>query len=87
MIEALGQASPAQKEELTGWLTKKDFDNEEKISGVISIFDSLNIKESTQNRIKDYYKKALANLDRLNRPGDRKEELYNFASFLMNRNK
>ena len=87
MIQALGQASPGQKEELIGWLTSKDFDSEEKISAVISIFDALKIKEITETRIRDFYKKALSNLDHLNRPDERKSELYNFASFLMSRNK
>jgi geranylgeranyl diphosphate synthase type II len=87
MIQALGQASPDQKEELKGWLTSKDFDSDEKISAVISIFDALKIKEITETRIRDFHNRALSNLDHLNRPDERKTELYNFASFLMNRDK
>ncbi len=87
MIQALGQASTDQKEELKGWLTSKDFDSDEKISAIISIFDALKIKEITETRIRDFYTRALSNLDHLNRPDERKTELYNFASFLMNRNK
>ncbi len=86
MIGALENASPSQKKELTGWLNKKEFDGEEKIKAVTSIFDTLQIKELTKKRIKDYYRRALANLKNLNRPDDRKTELYNFASFLMSRN-
>ncbi|MFH0759410.1 MAG: polyprenyl synthetase family protein [Bacteroidota bacterium] len=87
MIQALGQASTDQKEELKGWLTSKDFNCDEKISAVISIFDALKIKEITETCIRDFYTRALSNLDHLNRPDERKTELYNFASFLMNRNK
>ncbi len=85
MIQALGKSSPSQKEELIRWLTTKDYNREEKIKGVTSIFNTLNIKKITEKRIKDFYEISLANLERLNRPDDRKAELYNFASYLKTR--
>lgn len=87
VIRALEAASALQREELTGWLTRKEFNRKEKIGAVTSIFDALNVKELTEKRIRDYYKQALASLEKLNRPDERKIELYNFASFLMNRNR
>jgi len=87
MIEALEKVSDSQKTELTGWLVKKDFDREQKIGAVVSIFNELKIKEITESRIRDFYNAALKNLRHLNRPEERKTELYNFASFLMNRNR
>jgi geranylgeranyl diphosphate synthase type II len=87
MIQALEKASPAQRKELIHWLTKKDFNKDEKIKAVTSIFDILKIRTLTKTRIKKYYKIAIANLEHLNRPEDRKTEFYNFATFLMNRNK
>lgn len=87
MIKALEKASASRKTELTGWLTKKDFNREQKIDAVISIFNALKIKEFTQNQIRNFYDAALASLMHLNRPEERKTELYNFASFLMNRNR
>lgn len=87
MIQALEAASPAQKEELLGWLKVNDKNPKEKIEAVTSIFDSLNVKELTEQRIHSYYQQALSNLENLNRPEERKTELYNFASFLMNRNR
>ena len=44
-------------------------------------------RELTESRIKDFYQAALASLERLNRPPERKEELFHFASYLMNRQK
>ncbi len=85
MIQALGKSSPSQKKELIRWLTTKDYNREEKIKGVTSIFNTLNIKKITEKRIKDFYEISLANLERLNRPDDRKAELYNFASYLKTR--
>jgi len=87
MIQALSHASPTQKKELTGWLSRKDSDSAEKISAIISIFDLLEIKDLTETRIRDYYSRALSKLDHLNKPDEAKAELYNFASFLKNRNK
>lgn len=85
IIEALRQASPEQKEELIAWLTKKEFDRDEKIEAVKAIFNSLKIREAAEKRIREYYEKALASLDELGRPEERKTELRNFASYLMNR--
>lgn len=87
MINALKNAPPSEKKALTGWLTRKEFDPVEKINAVTGIFDNLNIRELTEERIKDYYRAAISSLEHLNRPADRKTELLNFASFLMNRQK
>ncbi len=87
MIKALEIASQIQNEELNNWLTKGNFNRDEKIEAIISIFDSLNIRELTEREIKNYYNISLANLNNLNRPEEKKRELSNFASFLMNRNK
>ena len=87
VIQALESASGKQKEELLGWLKEENFDPKEKIKAVTVIFDALNVKEVTEKRIRDYYQQALSNLENLNREEERKTELYNFASFLMNRNR
>ncbi len=87
VIQGLEAASEIQKEELLGWLNEKDKDPKEKIGAVTAIFDALGVKELTENRIRSYYQQALGNLENLNRPDERKVELYNFASFLMNRNR
>lgn len=87
VIQALKAASASQREELIGLFESKDVDRDEKIRRVTSIFSELNVRETTEKRIKDYYKLAITSLENLNRPEDRKTELYNFASFLMNRNR
>jgi len=87
VIEALEKASAEQREELTDWLTRKQFDSEEKIAAVTALFDDLNIRECTEEKIRHFYKEALSSLEHLNRPEESKLELKNFASYLMNRNK
>lgn len=85
MINALEKASPYQKEKLCSWLKMEKFDAAEKISAVTDIFDALKIRELSNERINDYYKAALASLEQLNRPAEQKTELFNFASYLKNR--
>jgi geranylgeranyl diphosphate synthase type II len=87
VIQALESASGTQKEELLAWLKEENFEPKEKIKAVTIIFDALNVKEVIEKKIRDYYQQALTNLENLNRPEERKTELYNFASFLMNRNR
>ncbi len=87
MINALEKASPSEKEKLTNWLTRKEFDPAKKIQAVTGIFDKLNIRELTNVRINDYYRAALESLEHLDRPPEKKTELFNFASYLMNRQK
>jgi geranylgeranyl diphosphate synthase type II len=87
VIQALNTASPAQKEELAGWLEVKEFDPGKKIEAVTAIFDALHVKDVTQKKIQGYYKQALVSLENLNKPEEMKSELYNFATFLMNRNR
>jgi len=87
MIRAMEISSPAQKEELTRWLNAKEVDPRKKITAVTALFNALNIKEITEQRIQDFYQEALASLENLNRPEERKNELLNFATFLMTRNR
>lgn len=87
MIRALEEASPSQKEELTQWLSRKDFNKKEKIAAVTEIFDQIGIRELTEKKIHDFYELALTSLERLNRPVDRKGELLQFAAYLKTRNR
>ncbi len=85
MINALEKASPSEKEELTRWLTRKEFDPDEKIKAVTGIYDKLKIRELTDRKIKEFYNSALASLEHLNKAEEKKAELFNFASYLLNR--
>jgi geranylgeranyl diphosphate synthase type II len=85
MITALKDADKEQKERLIEWLDAKEFDPDEKVREVLSIFDSLGVKAKVGQIISDYYKTALESLDHLNSPKERKSELYSFARYLMER--
>jgi geranylgeranyl diphosphate synthase type II len=87
MITALRDANEVQKKELTGWLTARDFDADEKVSAVIQLFDALHVKEKVNREINSYYQQALESLNHLNTPMERKTEMFAFAEYLMERQK
>ncbi|MFC2090736.1 polyprenyl synthetase family protein [Bacteroidota bacterium] len=87
MITALHEADEKRKKELIDWVTVEEFDETEKVKSVISIFDSLDVKKKVEQKITEYYDRALQSLKDLQSPDERKTELYNFASNLMKREK
>jgi len=87
MIHALQEANESQKDSLCHWLTVKEFDKKEKISAVCEIFNQIGIRELAETKIQHFFDEALASLERLNRPAERKGELYEFASYLKTRNR
>jgi len=58
LIQALNLANEKQKEELTHWLSTKEFDKEEKINAVKNIYKGLNIENITKRKIEYYFQEA-----------------------------
>lgn len=84
LISALNLST--QKEELLGWINKKEYSEEEKIAAVTDIYNRLGIKEKTEEKIKEYYLKAIEALDKVKVDETRKQELYTLAKQLNARN-
>ena len=83
-IMAYNLANTKQKEALD---TAFGFsNNEEKVKSVMTVFNELNIREVTEQKIEDYYEKSLSFLDAISVPKNQKEELYRFAKGLSLRN-
>ncbi len=78
-------ADKENKELLYYWLQQNDKDSE-KIKEVKNIYNRLNIKEITEQRIEDLYKQAMAYLEQVNVSPDRKSGLVDFAKSLKVRN-
>jgi len=57
-------------------------DKDEKVAGVMRVFEALNIREVTEQKIEEYYQKSLAFLDAVSVSQDQKAELYRFAKGL-----
>tara|TARA_B100000482_G_C12373062_1_gene205882 strand:- start:64 stop:543 length:480 start_codon:yes stop_codon:yes gene_type:complete len=65
-LKSLSLAHPKQKEDLQNLYSSIDFDESNKIKKVKSIFDSLNIYDSTLETIKTYHNHALDSLKKIN---------------------
>jgi geranylgeranyl diphosphate synthase type II len=85
LISALKDSNKNTKKELTQWLTKTEFDPEEKIKHIVSIYESLNIKTKTVTLINEYINKALSSLELVETDNNRKYEIYYFINQLKDR--
>ena len=87
LINALTKAKDKTLEELQKWHSMKEFDKEEKIKQIISIYNQLNIKELTEQKISEFYLQAISSFERISVKKERKEILQQFAAALMEREK
>ncbi len=59
LIKALEKTSGKEKIELLGWISRKDFDENEKIQSVTRIYNQLNIIELVRNKVEFYFQEAM----------------------------
>ena len=83
LINALSAESA--KAELTAWIDKKEFDEEEKIKAVTDIYNRLNLRSKTEQLIDFYYLKAIECLKAIKAPEGRKQVLFTLAESLNHR--
>jgi len=84
LIKALEKAKGKQKLELAKWVASKKFNAREKVKAVTSIYDSLELSRLTEQKIKFYFEKGFANLNKLPNP-QKSQPLSDFVKALMNR--
>lgn len=78
-------AKDDELEILNRWANDKDFDNEEKVNAVKSIYNNLNIKETARLTMNNYLQKAIDFLNRVNVENAKKENLLALTHQLMDR--
>ncbi len=83
LISACEQAKGKQLEQLTFLLNQKDFNAEDKVKTVISIYDELKIKEQAEQKMDQYFQEAMKHLKVIQVADERKELLVTFAEKLM----
>ena len=87
LINALELANKKQKTELLSIISQKEFNSEEKIVRVTSIYNELGLPTKTQKAIEFYYEKSTSILKYLNINSEGKQELYAFAKKMIYREK
>jgi len=85
LINAFERASKDQRETLSNWISKKDFDPDEKIAVFTHIYNELNIRSLTETKMKEYYAVGLQHLDALNAPAEHLDILKEVCNKLMYR--
>ncbi|WP_439556379.1 polyprenyl synthetase family protein [Dyadobacter sp.] len=87
LIEALSKAAGSHKEELDKWISAGQFDPEEKVNAVKAIYEVLDIRKFTEEKISTYFERGLADLRSLNVEEARKASLLQFVQQLVEREK
>ncbi|WP_461041533.1 polyprenyl synthetase family protein [Spirosoma harenae] len=85
LIEALLRAQGSVRTELLDWLNRTTFNKSEKVKAVTAIYDQLDIRQHTENRINEYFERGFANFDQINADPARKNVLIQFARQLVER--
>lgn len=87
LIQALKNASPELRADLSSWIDKKDFDEEEKIAAVKAIYNKIGVADINQRAIDAYYEQAVACSNALQLAEDKKTILFDLVDAIMKRKK
>lgn len=85
LIMALQKAEGKTKEDLLQWISVSDFDENKKIESVTAIYDKLEIKAICENKMDEFYKKSLIEIEKLSVSLANKQCFINLAKSLMKR--
>ena len=85
LINALRLSQGQQHEELQNWISKSDFDPQEKIEAVTRIYDALDLKGLSEAKIQLYYKTAQEHIEALSIDMGKTALLKGVCDRLMNR--
>ena len=87
LIHALELAHGKDAEELQKWLNANDESSQnQKISAVTELYNKLGVKTICEDKMSDFYTKAIANLEKVAVSDNKKQELRKLAANLMSRN-
>ena len=85
LINALNRANGQQREELTGWISRHDFDRRQKIAAVTRLYDEIGIRQLCEEKIHYYFEQAKLLLEQVSVGTERKEQLRRYTAEMMNR--
>lgn len=85
LINAFNLANAEQRSELEYWLQLKDFDKQQKIKAVTSLYNAIGIDKLAQNKITYYFEESKKYLEAVQLPNEKKQELLKYAHKMMKR--
>ena len=84
-IKALENATGEIKSELLLWLSKSGYNPSEKITAVLDIYNQLNIKELTEQKIESYFQKCTTVFQQISINEKQKQQLQEISEGMLNR--
>lgn len=85
LIKALEQADDEQAAELKRWIAAETFDPEKKIEAVTALYNQMGIRAVCENKMREYYTRAMESLDAVSVAVEKKKELKALMKHLMYR--
>ena len=85
LLKSLELADPQTRTLLQEWISREEFNAEEKVAAITDIYNQLNIKEITESFIDEFYQLALDVHEEIDLTGETKTELLQLANMIMNR--
>ncbi len=85
LIKALEKTTGNEKIELLEWISRKDFDENEKIQSVTRIYNQLNITELVRNKVEFYFQEAMRLYADIPLDESRKSSLLSVSNNMLNR--
>lgn len=86
LINAFNRANVAQREELMRWLNAENFDREEKVKAVTTLYNEIGIDRLAKEKIAYYFEQSQKYIGAVQVDEERKSELRRYAEQMMNRN-
>ena len=84
-LTAMELAGSEAKIILTEYYKDDSLDGDKKVRGILEIFNSLNIKKITEDKIREYHKEAIHVLESAGIDSDRKKLLFDYTALLAGR--
>ncbi len=85
LLTALQRASAQQREELEFWMHQTEADPKAKVAAVTALYDQLDIRALTLDKMNEYFGKGLLALQELSVEEQRKRTLKDFIDYLIQR--
>lgn len=85
LIKALELADDEQADELKRWIAADAFDPETKIAAVTALYNQMGIRSVCENKMREYYTRAMESLDAVSVAVEKKMELKALMKHLMYR--
>ena len=86
LIKALEGADETQRRQLEHWIDAKEYNPDEKVAAVTSLYNEIGVRALCEDLINKYFDEARQVLDKVSLPAEKKEVLWQYALGLLGRN-